>query len=157
MANFVFNYGKKALMVGSFNLGGSTATTFPIPLRMLIATNSFAPDIDAHSYRGSITGTLEISGSGYTAGGFFLSSPNVQQDNTGNQGILYATNLVLTPITFTSGLYAVIYGSSGLGIASDPLLCALDLGTDPASGNYWAVTAGTFNINFPAGGILALT
>jgi hypothetical protein len=150
MANFVFNYAKKALMVGSFNLGGTT-------LKMVIATNSFAPDIDAHVYRSSITGTLEVSGSGYTAGGFFLSSPNVQQDNTGNQGILYATSMVLTPITFTSGLYGVIYASSGLGAASDPLLCALDLGTDPASGNYWAVTAGTFNINLPAAGVLALT
>ena len=157
MANFVFNYGKKALMVGSFNLGGSTAVTFPIPLRMLLATNSFAPDIDAMSYRGSITGTLEVSGSGYTAGGFFMSSPNIQQDNTLNQGILYATALFLSPITFTSALYAVVFGSSGLGIASDPLLCALDLGTDPASGNYWAITAGTFNITFAAAGILALT
>lgn len=157
MANFVFNYGKKALMVGSFNLGGSTAVTFPIPLRMLIATNSYVPDIDTHVYRASITGTLEISGAGYTAGGFFLSSPNVQQDDTGNQGILYATAMTLTPITFSSGLYAVIYGSSGLGIASDPLLCALDLGTDPASGNYWAVTAGTFTITPAATGILALT
>lgn len=150
MANFVFNYAKKALMVGSLNLGGAT-------LKMLIATNSFVPDIDAHVYRSAITGTLEVSGSGYTAGGFFLSGPNVQQDNTGNQGILYATSMVLTPITFTSGLYGVIYASSGLGIASDPLLCALDLGTDPASGNFWAVTAGTYNINTPATGVLALT
>ena len=156
MANFVYNYFKKAVMVGSFNMGAA-AGTFPMRLKMLIATNSYAPDIDAHSYRGTITGTLEISGSGYTAGGVELSSPNVQTDNTGNQGVLYCTNLSITPITFTSGLYGVIYGSSGLGIASDPLVCALDLGTDPASGNYWAVTAGTFNINFPAAGILAMT
>ena len=151
MANFIFNYAKKALLSGSFNFNGSTT------LKMLIATNSFAPDIDAHAYRSVISGTLEISGAGYTAGGFFLSSPNVQQDNTGNQGILYATSMTLTPITFTSGLYGVIYSSSGLGAASDPLIAALDLGTDPASGNYWAVTAGTFNISTPAAGVLALT
>mgnify|MGYP001614199395 CR=1 FL=1 len=156
MANFVYNYFKKAVMVGSFNMG-ATAGTFPMRLKMLIATNSYSPDIDAHSYRGSITGTLEISGSGYTAGGVEISSPNVQQNNTGEQGVLYATNLSITPITFSSALYGVIYGSSGLGIASDPLVCALDLGTDPASGNYWAVTAGTFNINFPAAGVLAMT
>ena len=156
MANFIYNYFKKAVAVGSFNLGATTGT-FPLRLKLLIATNSYTPDIDTHAYRGSISGTLEISGSGYTAGGIELSSPNVQQDDTGNQGVLYATNLSLTPITFTSGLYAVLYGSSGLGASSDPLVCALDLGTDPASGNFWAVTAGTFNINFPAAGILAFT
>ena len=156
MANFIYNYFKKAVMAGSFNMGAASGT-FPMRLKMLIATNSYTPDIDAHLYRGVITGTLEISGSGYTAGGVELSSPNLQTDNTGNQGILYATNLSITPITFSSGLYGVLYASSGLGIASDPLVCALDLGTDPASANFWAVTAGTFNINFPAAGILALT
>ena len=156
MANFIYNIFKKAVMQGSFNLGATTGT-FPMRIKLLIATNSYAPSIDNDLYRGVITGTLEVSGAGYTAGGVEVSSPNVQVDNTGEQGVLYATNLVLTPITFTSGLYAVLYGSSGLGIASDPLICALDLGTDPASGNYWAVTAGTFNINFPAAGILAIT
>jgi hypothetical protein len=156
MANFIFNYGKKAFLVGSFNVGATTGT-FPLTLKCLIATNSYSPDIDNHVYRSVISGTLEISGAGYTAGGFFLSSPNVQQDNTLNQGILYSTNMVLTPITFSSGLYAVLYGSSGLGAASDPLLGAWDLGTDPSTGNYWALTAGTFNINTPATGWLALT
>lgn len=156
MANFVYNYFKRAVMAGSFNMGATTGT-FPMRLKLLIATNSYAPDIDADLYRGVITGTLEISGSGYTAGGVELSSPNLQTDNTGNQGVLYATNLSITPITFSSGLYGVLYASSGLGIASDPLIAALDLGTDPASGNFWAVTAGTFNINFPAAGILAMT
>ncbi len=156
MANFIFNYAKKAVMSGSFNFGATTGT-FPMRLKLLIASNSYTPDIDAHLYRSAISGTLEVSGSGYTAGGVEVSSPNVQTDNTGNQGILYATNLVLTPITFASGLYAVLYGSSGLGAASDPLLAALDLGTDPVTANFWSVVGGTFNINFPAAGILALT
>ena len=156
MANFIYNNFKEGVMVGSFNMGATTGT-FPLRLKMLIATNSYSPSIDNDVFRSVISGTLEISGSGYTAGGVELSSPNVQQDNTAEQGILYASNLVLTPITFSSGLYGVIYGSSGLGAASDPLVCALDLGTDPASGNYWALTAGTFNINFPAAGILAFT
>ena len=157
MANFVYNYGKQALLQGSFNFGAVTGSA--MVLKMLIATNSYVPNIDTHLYRASITSTAgnEVSGSGYTAGGFLLSSPNIQVDNTLNQGILYATSMVLTPITFTSALYGVIYASSGLGVASDPLICALDLGTDPASGNYWAVTAGTFNINTPAAGVLALT
>ena len=156
MANFIFNYAKKAMAVGSFNFG-ATSGTFPMRLKMLIATNSFSPDIDAHIYRSVISGTLEISGSGYTAGGIELSSPNVQADNTGNAGVLYSTAMTITPITFSSGLYAVLYGSSGLGVASDPLLGAWDLGTDPASGNYWAVTAGTFTITPPATGWLAIT
>ena len=152
MANFIFNYFKKALSVGSF-----VGVTPAPPIYALIATNSFAPDIDAHAYRSVISGTLEISGAGYTVGGVAVSSPNWQQDNTGNQSILYGTSLSITPITFSSGLYAVLYGSSGLGAASDPLIAALDMGTDSVTGNYWAVTGGTFNINFPATGILALT
>ena len=151
MANFVYNYFRKALLVGSFNLNSLPT------VRVLLATNSYAPDIDNDSYRGHITGTEEVSGTNYTAGGVNLSSPNVQQDNTGNQGILYGTAILWTPITAASIQYAVLYGSSGLGAASDPLICALDLGTDPASGNFWSVTAGTFQVSFDAGGILAVT
>ena len=142
MANFVYNNFKEGLLVGSFNLQGTPT------IRVLLATNSYTPDIDAHIYRSSISGTLEVVGTNYTSGGVALSSPNVQQDDTGNAGALYGTNILWTPITASSIAYAVCYGSSGNGAASDPLYFALDLGTDSSTANFWAVTGGTFLISF---------
>lgn len=148
MANFVYNYGKKALLVGSFNVG-STSGTFPLRLYCMLVGSGYSPDIDAHVYRSSVTN--EITGT-YTAGGFALSSPLVTQDNTGNQGVLDASDVLLATVTYgTIPYYGVLYGSSGLGSASDPLLCAIDLVT------YNPVTAGTFQIQWSASGILAIT
>lgn len=148
MANLVYNYGKKALLQGSFNVG-STSGTFPLRLYCMLVGSGYTPDNDAHSYRSSVTN--EITGT-YTAGGFVLSSPLVTQDNTGNQGVLDASDVLLATVTFgTAVRAAVLYGSSGLGAASDPLLCYVDFGSD------LAVTAGTFQITWASGGILAIT
>jgi hypothetical protein len=152
MANFVYNKFRAGLLQGSYNL-----TTMVI--KVLLATNTYSPDIDAHGYRGSIsmTANLEIGGSGYSTGGLTLSGPNVQQDNTAEQGRLYGTAIVWTPLTAGSIKYAVLWGSSGLGVYSGPLICALDLGTDSSTSNFWAVTAGTFQVTWAATGILATT
>lgn len=149
MANFVYNYFKKAVLCGSLNLNSTP------PIRVMLATNSYSPNIDTDIYRSAIT--AEIVGSAYTAGGVALSSPLVSQNDTTNQGVLTGSAILWTPATFSSCLYAVLYGSTAAGAASDPLYCAIDLGTDPATGNYWAVTAGTFQITWAAAGILALT
>lgn len=150
MAHAVFNYYKQAVMQGSLNLGASP------PIYVMLVNNSYTPDVDLHKYRSSVTAN-EVSGTGYTAGGVALSGPNVQQNDVTNEGVLNGTAILWTPATFSSCLYAVLYGSSGLGAASDPLICAVDLGTDPSTANYWAALAGTFKITWPATGILALT
>ena len=55
-------------------------------------------------------------------------------------------------VTFgTTVRAAVLFASSGLGSASDPLIAYVDFTTDQA------VTAGTFQITWAAAGILALT
>jgi hypothetical protein len=153
MAHVVYNYFKKAVMQGSFNLDATP------PIYVCLATNSYVPDPDNHVYRTAISSTAgnEVAGTSYTAGGVALSSPNVQQDDALNVGVLNATAILWTPATFSSCLYAVLYGSTAVGVAGDPLICAVDLGTDPATGNYWAAVAGTFQITWAATGILALT
>jgi hypothetical protein len=144
MANLVYNYFKKAVLQGSFNLAGSPT------LKFMLVGSGYAPDCDTHVYRSSVTN--EIAGSGYTAGGFVLSSPLISTNNTDNTGVLDASDISIQNITFgTDAQAAVIYGSSGLGIASDPLVAYIDFVTGQA------VTAGTFQITWASGGILALS
>lgn len=144
MANLVYNYFKQAVLQGSFNCQGSPTLYF------MLVGSGYTPDGDTHVYRSSVTN--EIAGSGYPAGGFALSSPLVTTNNTDNTGVLDASDISIQNITFgTDARAAVIYGSSGLGVASDPLVAYIDFVTDQA------VTAGTFQITWAAGGILALT
>ena len=146
MSDFIFNKFRAGVMQGSYNLGS-------FPLYVALATNSYTPDIDADAYKGDIT---EVSGTGYLAGGVALSSPTVTQDNTDDEGVLDAADIFWTGVTISSVLYGVVYGSSGLGAGSDPLVCAVDLGTDPGTANFWAAVAGTFKITWNAEGILNL-
>lgn len=144
MANLVYNYFKKAVLNGSFNCAGTPTLYF------MLVGSGYTPDGDTHAYRASVTN--EIAGSGYPAGGFALSTPTVTTNNTDNTGVLDAADISIQNITFgTNAQAAVIYGSSGLGAASDPLVAYIDFTTGQA------VTAGTFQITWASGGILALT
>ncbi len=148
MANLVFNYFKKALLVGSFNMQSAAFGTFPV--YCMLVGSGYVPNDDTHIYRSSVTN--EIAGSNYISGGFALSSPGVSYDTSLNQGIFTAGNVFLANITFgTSAQAAVLYGSTPAGAPSDPLIAYIDFTTGQA------VTAGTFQITWPAGGILALT
>lgn len=147
MANFFYNNFREGCLNGSFNLTTN--------IYVVLATNSYVPDIDNDVYRAALTGTELVSGT--NAGIVALSSPNVQQDNTGERGVLYGTAILWTPITASSIGYAVLFSSTASGAASDPLIMAVDLGTDSATGNFWSVTAGTFNVAWNASGILAVT
>jgi hypothetical protein len=148
MANKVFNYFKQAVMQGSFNLG----TTGANKIYVALVNNSYAAaiDIDNHKYWGQINGTYEIAGTAYVAGGAALSSPNVQQDSTGDRGILYGTSVVWGSSSITAA-GAILYGSSGQGYLSDPMICFIDFTSDYTSSN------GNFTINWNANGILNLT
>lgn len=145
MANVVYNAFKRALLVGSYN--GATNTP---KLMFALVGVGYTPDPDADSYMTDIDN--EIAGSGYTAGGFILSTPVVSTNATDNTAILDAADISIQNITFgTAAQGAVIYGSSGAGSASDPLVAYIDFTTAQA------VTAGTFQITWAAGGILAIT
>jgi len=145
MANAVYNYFKKALLVGSFNLQSTP------PVWIALVTNSYSADVDTHIYRSSLTHIMVASGLG-NGGYFALSSPLVTQNDAGNQGILDGSDILLANVTFGTSVRAgVLFGSSGLGVASDPLIAYVDFLTDQA------VTAGTFQIIWASGGILALT
>lgn len=146
MASAIYNYFKKAVLQGSLNL----ATTGNMKPYFTLVGSGYTPDVDTHLYRSSLTN--EITGSNWAAGGYALSSPTITQDDTNNQGVFDAADVLLANVTFnTNPQAAVIYGSSGLGIASDPLFGYIDFGAT------YPVTAGTFQITWASGGILALT
>lgn len=145
MANVVYNAFKRALLVGSYN--GATNTP---KLMFMLVGSGYTPDCDADSFRADVDN--EIAGSGYTAGGFILSSPLISTNATDNTAVLDASDISIQNITFgTAAQGCVIYGSTAAGAASDPLVCYVDFTTAQA------VTAGTFQITWAAGGILAIT
>lgn len=143
MANAVYNFFKEGLMMGSYNLEAA-----PTIYGCLVGSN-YAPDVDAHKYHADLTEV--VTPSNYTAS-FALSSPAVTQDDTGNQGLLDAADILIATVTFATEVRAcVLFGSSGNGSVSDPLIAYIDFTTNQA------VTAGTFQITWDANGILALT
>lgn len=143
MANLVYNSFKMGVLLGSYKLQALPT------LCCALVGSGYTPDMDAHKFRSSLTN--EITGSNYNAGGFVVSSPLVTQDDTGNQGVLDASDILIANVTFnTSPRAGVLYGSTG-SAAADPLFAYIDFTTDQA------VTAGTFQIQWAAGGILALT
>lgn len=148
MANLVYNYYKQALLVGSFNHQASNNTP---PIWIALVSNSYSPDGDTHVYRSSLTNV--VAASGLSNGGMFaLSSPLVTTNATTNQGVLDGSDILLANITFgTTVRAAVLFGSTAAGSASDPLIAYVDFSTDQA------VTAGTFQITWASGGILAVT
>lgn len=143
MANLVYNYFKQALLQGSFNLAASP------PIHVALVSNSYSPNDDTDIYRSSLTNV--VTPSNYTAT-FALSSPAILKDTGVNQGILDGSDILLANVTFGTSVRAcVLFGSTAAGSASDPLIAYIDFLTDQS------VTAGTFQIQWAAGGILALT
>lgn len=145
MANLIFNYFKKAVLQGTWNIGANSP-----PIYCALVNNSYSPNIDTDLFVGQFIGTYEVAGSGYTAGGKAVSSPNIQQDDTLNQGVLQATDIMWANVSVTAR-GAVLYGSSGAGFAADPLIAYIDFVTDQAAVN------GTFLIDWAAAGVLAIS
>ena len=144
MSNVIYNRFKSALLQGSYTLDKTTT-----PIYVALVNNSYTPNIDTDKY--STTPLVyQITGTNYTAGGVALSSPNIELNTTKDAGVLYGSNIRWDDATFTCR-GAVLYQSSGQGMASDPLVCYFDFTTDKS------VTAGTFLISWSANGIIQCT
>lgn len=151
MANLIYNSFKQGLMQGSYSLALTSGTSAQGVGKMLIALvgSNYTVDGDAHAYYSSLTNV--VTPSNYTAW-ITPSGITFATNNTNNQGVLDMTDIMIANVTFGSAVNAcVLYGSSGLGAASDPLYAYIDFGSNQS------VTAGTFQITWAAGGVLALT
>jgi hypothetical protein len=144
LSNVIYNKFKQGLLQGSYALGTST-----LPIYVALVNNSYTPNIDTDLY--STTPLVyQIVGTNYTAGGVALSSPNIELNATKDAGVLWGSNIRWDDASFTAR-WAILYGSSGAGMASDPLICAFDFAADKT------VAAGTFEIQWSANGIIQCT
>lgn len=140
MASVLYNSFKRDIMNGSIDLDTDT-------LKIMLVTSTYSPNIDTHTKRSDITN--EVSGTGYTAGGATLANKTVTADNTDDEGVFDADDVVWTTATITAR-GAVIYKSRGGASSADELICYIDFGSDVTS------TAGDFTISFNAEGIINL-
>jgi hypothetical protein len=83
------------------------------------------------------TATNEVSGTGYTAKGEFLTS--ITPTSSGTTALTDFNDLTFSTATITAR-GALIYNEAATG---DPSVCVLDFGSDKTS------TAGDFTISFP--------
>lgn len=118
----VYNSYKSKLLDGSnINLasGGDT-------IKVALITASYTPNIDTHDFFDDVSAN-EISGTGYTAGGYTLVSQTVTTDTTDDEGVADAADPTWTITTTVQPRYAVYYKSTGTASTS-PLLFYVDFG-----------------------------
>tara|TARA_Y100000004_G_scaffold181651_1_gene227587 strand:- start:66 stop:494 length:429 start_codon:yes stop_codon:yes gene_type:complete len=101
--------------------------------KLALYTSSASLDASTTAY----TATNEVSGTGYTAKGSFLTSVN--PTSSGTTAFTDFNDLTFSSASITAR-GALIYNEAATG---DPSVCVLDFGADKTS------TAGDFTISFP--------
>lgn len=117
-------------------------------IKVMLCTSAYTPDQDTHRYKSSVTN--ELVATGYTATGATLGSKTSVYTSGTNTHALDAADTAWTTATWTTARYAVVYDATPATDATRPLICYIDFGADQS------VTAGTFTIQWPAGGIVSI-
>jgi len=125
MANFIYNAAKVSLGKEEIDWVNDT-------VKVAMTTSTYTPDKDTDVYFSDITN--EVSGTGYTAGGFTLANKTVTQDNTNDRAVYDADDISESPVTIAAYRYLVVYQSTGVDSTSR-LLCLIDLGSDQTVDN----------------------
>ena len=115
-------------------------------IKVALVTSAYTPDADTHEDFADVTN--EVSGTGYTAGGATLANAAVTADNTDDEGVFDADDVVWSDSTITAR-GAVVYKSTGTASTS-LLICYIDFGSDQSS------SSGNFTITWNSEGILNL-
>lgn len=115
MASALYNSAKKKLMDGSIDIDTDT-------IKLALTTSSYTPDIDAHDFFDDITN--EVTGTGYSAGGYTLANKSVTVDTTNDRAVFDADDVTSTNTTVTFR-YGIIYKSTGTA-ATSPLIAVID-------------------------------
>ena len=111
-------------------------------LKIMLVTDLYTPDFGTHDFKADVTN--EVVGTGYTAGGETLTSLSLTQ--SGGTITFDAADVTWSSSTITARA-AVIYDDT---IASDPLICYIDFGSDQSS------SSGDFVLSFNASGIFTI-
>jgi hypothetical protein len=118
-------------------------------IKVALLTNSYTPDQDAHNYFDDVVAN-EVTGTGYTQGGFTLANKTNTYNGATNVITLDADDVTFSSSTITAR-YAVIYNASPATNATRPLVGFVDFGSDQSSSN------GNFTITWDATGIVRIT
>lgn len=116
-------------------------------IKVMLLTNSHTDNPDTQEYIDDVSAN-EVSGTGYTAGGATLANKTVTQDNTDDEGVFDADDVVWSSSTITAR-YAAVYKDTGTP-ATSPIIAIIDFGEDKAS------SSGNFTIQWGAEGIINL-
>lgn len=140
MASVIYNSFKRDIMNGSIDLDTDT-------VKVMLVTSSYTADQDAHDKRDDITN--EVAGTGYSSGGAALANKSVTADNTDNEGVFDADDVVWSSASITAR-GAVLYKSRGGASSADELICYIDFSADKTS------TAADFTLSWNAEGLINL-
>ncbi len=134
---------EKFLIATSLPTSGIESET---AVKVLLVTDSEAPDYNAQDFRNDIT--AEVSGTGYTAGGSVITSTEV----TISAGVLTydAADVSWASSTITSAMGAVGYFARGGASSADELVFLSDFITAASTSN------GTFLVQWNASGIFTV-
>jgi len=142
-----------AKLFGNFagSLGKKEQQLLNDTIKVMLCTNLYTPDQDAHDYKNDVTNEV-AAGNGYTAGGATLGGKTLTYDGPSNTWKFDANDVVWSASTITAR-YAVLYDDTPATDATKPLIGYLDFGQDLSSsaGNFtitWA-TEGIFTIDTP--------
>ena len=140
MASAIYNEYKKEIG----NIAWNTAT-----VKAMLVDNTYTLDIDAHSQKDEIdTLAVEISGTGYTAGGMALANKVITRDDVNDWSKFDADDVIWSASTLTAR-GAIIYLDTGVP-ATSTLIAYVDFVTDKVS------SAGDFVIQWHTDGVFRL-
>lgn len=118
-------------------------------IKIAFCTSTYTPNIDTHENFDDITN--ELSGGGYTAGGYTLSGMALTLDTTNDRVKVDDTgNVSEAGLTGTSVRYGIIYKSTGTASTS-PLIAYVDFGEN------LTFAGATLAINWHANGITLIS
>ncbi len=140
MASAIYNEYKKE--IGNINWASDT-------VKVMLVDNTYTLDIDAHSNKDDIDGlSVEVSGTGYTAGGESLANKSVTRDDANDWSKYDADDVTWASSTITAR-GAIVYLDSGTASTST-LIAYVDFVTDKSS------SSGDFIIQWHTDGVFRL-
>lgn len=141
----IYGQGQLKLNTGSIDLDTDT-------FKLMLVTDSNAPDLDADDFRDDRTTGEVANGNGYATGGVTLSSVSVTYDSASDQVRFDCADPSWTFTASTTWRYGDVYKSRGGAASADELLAnltwdsnqsvstAYTLTIDSAGLLYWDVT-----------------
>lgn len=132
MASLIYNAAVRNIATGAIDFDTDT-------FKLMLVTNAYTPDKDAHDFRNDVTN--EVSGTGYTAGGTAVTATVGAVDTANDRVDVTFSNPSWASSTITARA-GVIYKSRGGASSADELVAYVDFGADISS------SGGAFNVTF---------